>query len=181
MFSRKNVNTGRSGSMGLALLFLMIAVLGIVMTMNRKPQRPQLAMPDSSYVVPEYSETARSFGSFIARTVAVTGLIIMVLLMVRKYLKKHNVSDGSGRFQFEVLGKRYLSPKQYLAMVRVENSRILLGVTDHSINLIREFPETEEDETFEQSTPMSATQSFIKMFKKEAGSDAGQNPENKDR
>ena len=163
--------------MGLALLFVVIAVLGIVMTMNRTSHRPSLAMPDSTYVTPENTESPRSFGSYIVRTVVVTGMIIITLLLAMKYYKKRNVIDGAGRYHFEILGKRYLSPKQYLVMVRVEDSKLLLGVTDHSINLIKEFADTDEEEKFEQSTPMSATQSFIKLFKREAESGTEQENE----
>jgi len=177
MNNQSGLSRGRSGSLGLALLFMVIAVLGIVMTMNRTSHRSSLAMSDSAYVTSENAESPRSFGSYVVRTIVVTGMIIIILLLAMKYYKKRNVIDGAGRYHFEILGKRHLSPKQYLVMVRVEESKLLLGVTDHSINLIKEFAETDEDEKFEQSTPMSTTQSFIKLFKREAESGSEQEKE----
>ncbi len=172
--NRANNSSKRAGSMGLALLFLAIAILGIAMTTHRSSQRPSLAAPDSSFVLQNNTESPKSFSSLVVRTVVVTGVLIVIFLMAIKYYKKRITPDSSGRFHFEVLGKRYLSPKQYLVMVRVDESRLLLGVTDHSINLLKEYIETEEDETFESSTPMSATQSFIKMWKRENEDDSSQ-------
>lgn len=47
-----------------------------------------------------------------------------------------------------ILGRRYISPKQSIVMVRVRNKELLLGITDHSIRLLYDFtPENKEDGT----------------------------------
>ena len=47
-----------------------------------------------------------------------------------------------------ILGRKHISPKQSIVMVRVRNKELLLGITDHSIRLLYDFtPENKEDGT----------------------------------
>ena len=45
----------------------------------------------------------------------------------------------------EVLGKQHINPKQYLMMVQIEGRKLLLGVSEQSINLIKEFIEEKKN------------------------------------
>jgi flagellar biogenesis protein FliO len=52
---------------------------------------------------------------------------------------KSKLVQSVNHFSMEVLGKQHISPKQYLIMVRIEGQKLLMGVTDQSINLVKEF------------------------------------------
>ena len=63
----------------------------------------------------------------------------------RKNTYKNKLSFEGDYFSMEVLGKQHISPKQYLMMVRIEGRKLLIGVSEQSINLVKEFIEDGED------------------------------------
>lgn len=79
-----------------------------------------------------------NYSNYFLRTLGITGLIIFFILMGFKWYKSKLVQSVN-HFSMEVLGKQHISPKQYLIMVRIEGQKLLMGVTDQSINLVKEF------------------------------------------
>ena len=81
------------------------------------------------------------------KVVIYLGVILATILLVARGIKRY----GGGRFagatssEISVLGRHYISPKQSLAMVKVRQKELLLGITDQSIHLIYDFTPEEED------------------------------------
>ncbi len=63
-------------------------------------------------------------------------------LLLRKYQFKNNKQE---KMQIKVLTQHYLGPKKSLAIIRVAGESILIGVTDHNINMIKSLSLLDED------------------------------------
>ena len=74
----------------------------------------------------------------------ITAFIIILILVGFKWYKNKLSFEGD-YFSMEVLGKQHISPKQYLMMVRIEGRKLLMGVSEQSINLVKEFVEEEKN------------------------------------
>tara|TARA_B100001123_G_C15345850_1_gene1037113 strand:+ start:20751 stop:21230 length:480 start_codon:yes stop_codon:yes gene_type:complete len=95
-----------------------------------------------------------NYSNYFLRTLGITGLIIIFILMGFKWYKSKLV-ENVNHFSMEVLGKQYISPKQYLIMVRIEGQKLLMGVTDQSINLIKEFSDGKQNKDHSDSNIIS--------------------------
>lgn len=84
-----------------------------------------------------------SVSSGALRTAAALVLVVALMFGLAAFLKRFGPVARAGRnLGLSVLGQVALGPKTYLAMVRLEKSVLLLGVTPSSISLIKEM-ETE--------------------------------------
>ncbi len=73
-------------------------------------------------------------------------LLIVFYLGARIYQRKV-IQPENGKI--EVISRQYLDTKHYLALVKIENERLLLGVSDASINLLKSLPpDMAEEEAF---------------------------------
>lgn len=81
------------------------------------------------------------------KVVLYLGLILAAILIGARLLKTY----GGGRLmqisspEIRILGRRYISQKQSIAMIRVRHKELLLGITDQSIRLLYDFTPEEED------------------------------------
>ena len=86
-----------------------------------------------------------NYSHYFLRTLGITGIIIILILVGFKWYKNKLSFEGD-YFSMEILGKQHISPKQYLMMVRIEGRKLLMGVSEHSINLVKEFVEEKKNE-----------------------------------
>ncbi len=99
--------------------------------------------------------------------ILIVGLLYGVLFFVRKYgvsLK----GKGSGLVNIKVLSSQLLMPKKYISVVKVEDKILVLGVSEHSISLLKEL-EAKEEEFNADNYPQVNDQSFLKILKKNLG------------
>jgi len=101
-----------------------------------------------------------NYSHYFLRTLGITGLIIILILVGFKWYKNKLSFEGD-YFSMEILGKQHISPKQYLMMVRIEGRKLLMGVSEHSINLVKEFveekknrPNTDNDISVSSTDPL---------------------------
>lgn len=72
------------------------------------------------------------------KAVFYTALLLGAILGAAMIIKKY----GGDRFRqtsspdIEIVGRKYLNPKQSIAIVKVRNKELLLGITDQSIQLL---------------------------------------------
>ena len=85
-----------------------------------------------------------NYSHYFLRTLGITGIIIILILVGFKWYKNKLSFEGD-YFSMEILGKQHISPKQYLMMVRIEGRKLLMGVSEQSINLVKEFVEEEKN------------------------------------
>jgi flagellar protein FliO/FliZ len=77
---------------------------------------------------------------------------------IRKY--KHTAGKQSQATQIKILTQHYLGPKKSLAIIRVAEESILVGITDQNINLIKSLSLLDEE------IPEETPKSFGKVFSK---------------
>ncbi len=97
----------------------------------------------------------------------IVGLLYGVLFFVRKYSVSAK-GKGSSLIKIKVLSSQMLMPKRYISVVRVEDKILVLGVSEHSISLLKEMdpkPDDSEDNNYSQVND----QSFLKILKKNIG------------
>ncbi len=103
------------------------------------------------------SEAARpssGWGSYfqaIGILLLILGALYMGLWAMKRYGKLRGLGGKLGRQGLAVEGQFHLGPKKTLVVVRFLNKRLLLGVTDHQINLITEM-EADDDATHTSDT-----------------------------
>lgn len=154
-------------STGAALLFALVLIIGMMLIFN---DPPGTKYDKSSQVIQSQNQKPKPlqthYGWYFFRMVAVTGFVITLFVFSVKYYKRKMAKTGH-YFDMRVLGKQYISAKQYLMMIRVEDRKMLLGVTDHSIHLIKEFDEDKnKDETSKQlDKPREGFSTILKKIK----------------
>ncbi|MBN4081340.1 flagellar biosynthetic protein FliO [Caldithrix abyssi] len=132
-------------STGLAVLFALIAVMGMLMIFTSSqdkvpPESPTLIVEKSA---DQHTDFQSKYSGYMVKIISVTGGIILLFVFGAKWYRKHQ-AQSSSVFHMNVLGKQYFSPKQYLMLVRIEEKKMLLGITDQSINLLKEYEDDEE-------------------------------------
>lgn len=91
---------------------------------------------------------------FFQSMLTVLALLFVLLLVVYIFKKKNNLNSGNST-NIKIIDRKYLGQKQYLATVIVENEKLLLGITDQSINLIKTLEKTSEDDMPEKNKKSS--------------------------
>ncbi len=76
--------------------------------------------------------------SALYKTVFITLVIVAIIVLGSKGLRQYwgRRSTATSALDMQILGRRYLNPKQSIAIVRVRGRELLLGITDHSIRLL---------------------------------------------
>jgi len=109
---------------------------------------------DSSYVkTSQRGELNDYFFRVIWVTILILGLIILGFYIYKKTVGSQATTSKN---QIRVFSRFNLGPKQSLMIVHVENQKLVIGVTEHSINLIKDMgPYEAEDEEFENQPHLS--------------------------
>lgn len=104
---------------------------------------------------------------------AIIPLIVMIGLLygVLWLVKRYTMPFGGKKLQsvkINVLSTQAIMPKKYLSIVQVQGKILLLGVSDHSINLIKELDKIEFDVSDEDNTQLVGN-NFVDILKKNLG------------
>ena len=94
---------------------------------GEEPALP-IQVPSEKPTQPTTFTTGKDLSSQLWKTVVYVGLILAAILVGAR-----------------ILGRRYISPKQSIVMVKVRHKELLLGITDHSIRLLYDFTPEEEE------------------------------------
>ena len=94
-------------------------------------------------------------------------LLIIVLLggvlwFVKKYSYQSRTTTNFG-VDVNVLSSKMILPKKYISVVKVKDRLLVLGISESSINLLKEFEVSPEDEI---SFDSSGRESFMDVLKK---------------
>ena len=87
-------------------------------------------------------------------------ILLMFFILVMYLLKKRQKMNFGSTSNIKIIDRKYLGQKQFLATVVVDDEKLLLGVTDQSINLIKKLnydPELEKQKQDENSKGSSET------------------------
>ena len=188
MLRNKRIKSEKTKSYLIALIFVIIAIIGVWLTFRDPSQSESAPKKEKSGVYKEdtlsqknqvtgfksdstkfsnYSKRADNNSGGIIKTVIITILFIIFIIIGMMIFKNKFSSGKTFGMDLDILGKKYFGQKQFLLMVRVENRKLLLGVTDDSINLIKDFGEIEDKEK-SQGSPRPKEQesgTFPKILK----------------
>lgn len=116
---------------------LMIALLTVFMTTFAFASEDQPISEEQIPVNVDVVKKASTSEGYMGRMVMVIGVMTVVAGGAYYYAKKYGKPGQNQHTQIKILTQHYLGPKKSLAIVRVAGESILVGVTDHSINLIK--------------------------------------------
>ncbi len=111
---------------------------------------------------------------FITTVGALLLVILLIVLLTWIFRKASPVNKIFLRTlpMIKVLGKTYITPRQYLVLVKFDKYLFLLGVSDNNINPIFTITDPQEASRLlslvEQYNPSGITSSFKKLFTSEA-------------
>lgn len=96
-------------------------------------------------------------GKLIVVLVIMVGLVYSLALVIKR--KDGNLSRRFGGLPMDIIGTSYITSKQKIVLVLISDQYFLLGITQQSINLIKEY--SPDDPTIEK---LSAAKSEEKTF-----------------
>jgi flagellar protein FliO/FliZ len=97
-------------------------------------------------------------------------LIIGLLYFLMRYVKKSGFSfkpKNSKLFNMKVINTQMIMPKKFISVVKVNDTFLVLGISDHSVNLLKEYDGLKEEE--ETPVESSGNGNFLDHFKKNLG------------
>jgi len=69
----------------------------------------------------------------------VLGLMYGTFYLVRRYLFVYDKDSSKYNIKIKVLSTQMILPKKFIQVIQVHDKVLVLGVSDHSINLLYEF------------------------------------------
>jgi flagellar protein FliO/FliZ len=74
--------------------------------------------------------------------IVIVALLYGVLVLVKKYGYNLRGKEYSA-IDIKVISTKMIMPKKYVSVIKVENKLLVIGVSDSSINLLKELEDTE--------------------------------------
>ncbi|MFP4547696.1 MAG: flagellar biosynthetic protein FliO [Fidelibacterota bacterium] len=102
---------------------------------------------------------------FFQSMLTVLALLFLILIVVYIFKKKNNLNFNNAT-NIKIIDRKYLGQKQYLATVLVDDEKLLLGITDHSINLIKTLDTDVENEDVNKNFSEPQSETFPKILGK---------------
>ncbi|RMF59894.1 MAG: flagellar biosynthetic protein FliO [Calditrichaeota bacterium] len=133
-----------------------------------------LGEPDSTLVSFEGGGTEFNFGWMVFKAlgslIIIFFLIVGLVYLLKKYWGKQ-LGGGIRQENFQILARLPLHPKQSLALVRVFDRILLIGITENNITLLSEYNNPQDIQKIineMSTTPFStSTDRFLKVIRKE--------------
>jgi len=148
IFNLRSQGTPRKGSLGIAMIFFLIAITGVILTISspaEKPNSDENEKPSTQTVRSEQLNST-NYNVYFLRVILITAAIVLVILLGSKWYRRKMGTGNSNKIEMNILSRRYIGPKHSLIIVGVAGRRFLLGITDNTINLISEFENCDETE-----------------------------------
>jgi flagellar protein FliO/FliZ len=105
--------------------------------------------------IPVFKDEKTNSGASGSPWMRLVGCAIVVIMVagvtivgIKKAARKRNI--GGKKVRIEVLHQHFLGPKKSLALIHVAGEAILIGVTDHSINMIKPVALIDDEVTGQQ-------------------------------
>ena len=101
-----------------------------------------------------------NYPTLIVRVTLLTAIAGLCTYVFVKYYR-NKIQPLNASANIEILGKHYINTKQHLLIVKIDNRKIVLGVSDSSINFL-----TELDYSNEPKKPKSKPRQFKYVLNK---------------
>ena len=133
-----------------------IAIIGITMRGReiKTITSPSLVTADSAATQELQRKTYAADGLTYAlyKVVFITMVIVAIIVLgsrgLRQYRSRRPASIAG--FDMQILGRRYFNTKQSIVLVRVRDKELLLGITDHSIQLLCDLTDNDPAEVVDR-------------------------------
>ena len=95
----------------------------------------------------------------------IVGLLFGALYFVKKYGIKLR-KNKKGSIAINVISSQMIMPRRFISVVKVEDKLMVLGISDHSITLLKEF----DDKINQDKTEFDSDKNnFLNLLKKNLG------------
>ncbi len=123
-----------------------------------KPSESDTLNPLPIGLQPANAEPSGGFGAALLQTIIallfILGIIYLGVSLMRKFMNKPVLNQSQ---MFKSLGDYYLDSKKKLSLVQFEDRILILGITEHAVNLIIELDAQTDGKAFLDS--LNKTQS----------------------
>jgi flagellar protein FliO/FliZ len=98
----------------------------------------------------------------------ILGIIYGTLYLLKKYLY---VTDKKGTklIKIKVLSTQMILPKKFIQVVQVHDKILVLGISEHSITLLKEFEDFSDTLTDTENNKLEFKDNFLDILKKNLG------------
>ncbi len=168
----QNFPTKKSVSIVFGLATVIVLIIFIIMLSGpgRIGSSPNAgsAIADSVQAQPN---NAPSYNGYVWRVTWVTVILLLLVYLGARWYKKFSEKTAPGTVgRIKVISRQYIGPKQSLLIVHVDGKKLVIGMTEHSINLIKDLGEAEEEGEGEPAPPLNAS-TFSSILKRLRGED----------
>ncbi len=140
------------------IVVVTITIIGISMRGERisSVAQPEPVIADTTAIQPLSLKPYATDGlaSALIKTVLITLVIVVVIVLGARgvrHLWGRQMAPTSA-LELQILGRRYFNPKQSIALVKVRDRELLVGITDHSIQLLCDLTPDETETTIKEVT-----------------------------
>ncbi|MEI7810915.1 MAG: flagellar biosynthetic protein FliO [Ignavibacteria bacterium] len=100
----------------------------------------------------------------------ILGLMYGALYLMRKYFYLSD-KNKSNYVKIKILSTQMILPKKFIQVVQVNDKVLVLGVSDHSINLLQEFEYIipAESISVQSANSYDFKENFVEIFKRNLG------------
>ncbi len=126
------------------------------------------AVVDSAHQALPFSTHQPSLTGHYLKLLAITFILLILFWLSMKYMRKLQfANDKQKNTRIMVLSRQYLTSKHSIWMVVIAGQKYLLGVTDHSINLIdRLGPVSEQEMQDARQMPLPSFGNLLEKLRK---------------
>lgn len=98
----------------------------------------------------------------------ILGMVYGALFLMKKYVY---VTDkkGSKLIKIRVLSTQMILPKKFIQVVQVHDKILVLGISEHSVNLLKEFEGLSETLNDYDNSTLEFKDNFLDILKKNLG------------
>jgi flagellar protein FliO/FliZ len=102
--------------------------------------------------------------------ILIVGLLYMLLRFVKKsgFSINKRVSKISKNYNVQVVNTQMIMPKKFISIVKIKDKLLVLGVSENSINMLKEFDYELEPEEKTSAEP-GETNNFLTILKRNLG------------
>jgi flagellar protein FliO/FliZ len=95
------------------------------------------------------------------------GLLYGVLVFVKKYGIKFKGKNDLSSLKIKVLSNQMIMPKRFISVVKIEDKKLVLGISEHSITLLKELNSEVNDLEIRKDEP--GKDNFLDILRKNFG------------
>lgn len=143
---------------------LLVSASAFAQTTEPTPLSEALAKPaDTAIALAPTFSAVPAIGKMLGALIVVL-ILMYVTFMLLKRFSAGRMAGAKGKRSLEVLEATHLAPKKSVALVRVGERAVMVGVTDHQITLLSKLTSEETELLIEKRQNETAQPPFVDLF-----------------